>query len=188
MFDRAINNPVGKRNDYDAKRYAGVLKLVKEKSKWGETTNGISRGVSAYFCHNSYVAQVVEVVLENNQPKKNEKIVEILHKAIQIQISNQDLAYSLMEVAVISKVKGVTSAKTLDKIPVTGGTYTVTYTGDNTVNDITVEEILTPQVNYDRCGTMTQLNDSLYIGDLHNDLDMLDLQPYANLVYMKWYS
>mgnify|MGYP000740078664 FL=1 len=113
---------------------------------------------------------------------------DVADKAIQIQISNQDLAYSLMEVAVISKVKGVTSAKTLDKIPVTGGTYTVTYTGDNTVNDITVEEILTPQVNYDRCGTMTQLNDSLYIGDLHNDLDMLDLQPYANLVDMKWYS
>lgn len=69
LFERAINNPVGEENDYDAERYAGVLKLVKEKSNWGQDTPGVYRGVSAYFCHNSYVAQVVDVVVENNQPK-----------------------------------------------------------------------------------------------------------------------
>lgn len=69
LFDRAINNPVGEKNDYDAERYAGVLKLVKEKSNWGQDMPGVSRGVSAYFCHNSYVAQVVDVVMENNKPK-----------------------------------------------------------------------------------------------------------------------
>lgn len=69
LFDRAIEKPVGENNDYDAKRYAGVLRLVKEKSGWGKETPGVFRGISAYFCHNSYVAQVVDVVLENNQPK-----------------------------------------------------------------------------------------------------------------------
>lgn len=69
LFDRAINNPVGEKNDYEAERYAGVLKLVKEKSNWGQNTPGVYRGVSAYFCHNSYVAQVVDVVIENDQPK-----------------------------------------------------------------------------------------------------------------------
>lgn len=69
LFDRAINDPVGENNDYDAERYAGVLKLVREKSNWGTETPGVYRGVSAYFCHNSYVAQVVDVVMENNQPK-----------------------------------------------------------------------------------------------------------------------
>ncbi len=61
LFDRAIKNPVGKDNNYDAERYAGVLKLVKEKSNWGTKTPGIHRGVSAYFCHNSYVAQVLDM-------------------------------------------------------------------------------------------------------------------------------
>ena len=56
LLDRAIKNPVGENNDYDAERYTGVLKLVKEKSKWGDPSNNTSRGVSAYFCHNSYVA------------------------------------------------------------------------------------------------------------------------------------
>ena len=68
LFDRAIKNPVGEKNDYDAERYAGVLKLVKEKAGWGKDMPGVFRGVSAYFCHNSYVAQVVDVVMENNKP------------------------------------------------------------------------------------------------------------------------
>ncbi len=69
LFDKAINNPVGNDNDYEAERYAGVLKLVKEKSGWGKDMPGVYRGVSAYFCHNSYVAQVVDVVMDNGNPK-----------------------------------------------------------------------------------------------------------------------
>jgi len=68
LFDRAINDPVGEKNDYDAARYAGVLKLVKEKANWGADTPGVHRGVSAYYCHNSYVAQVVDMVMENDKP------------------------------------------------------------------------------------------------------------------------
>ena len=67
LFDRAINNPVGERNDYDPERYAGVLRLVKEKSGWGNETPGVYRGVSAYYCHNSYVAQVVDVEKEDDK-------------------------------------------------------------------------------------------------------------------------
>jgi CO/xanthine dehydrogenase Mo-binding subunit len=69
LFDRAINNPVGEKHDYEAERYAGVLKLVKEKSNWGETKQGVYRGVAAYFCHSTYVAEVVDLVMENGEPK-----------------------------------------------------------------------------------------------------------------------
>lgn len=69
LFDKAKNNPVGEKNDYDAERYAGVLKLVKEKSNWGATEEGVYRGVSAYYCHNSYVAQVLDVAIEDGTPK-----------------------------------------------------------------------------------------------------------------------
>jgi isoquinoline 1-oxidoreductase beta subunit len=68
LLARAKTNPVGERNDYDADRYAGVLQLVKEKSNWGQTKKGVSRGVSAYFCHASYAAQVVDITMENNMP------------------------------------------------------------------------------------------------------------------------
>jgi isoquinoline 1-oxidoreductase beta subunit len=69
LFDRAIKDPVGEENDYDAERYAGVLKLVREKAGWGKETPGVYRGVSAYYCHNSYVAQVVDIVMKDNKPK-----------------------------------------------------------------------------------------------------------------------
>lgn len=69
LFDRAINDPVGEAYEYDAERYAGVLKMVKEKSNWGEEKPGVYRGVAAYFCHQSYVAQVMDIVIENNAPR-----------------------------------------------------------------------------------------------------------------------
>ncbi|MBA09595.1 MAG: isoquinoline 1-oxidoreductase [Flavobacteriaceae bacterium] len=69
LFNRAQHNPVGDNYDYDAERYAGVLKLIKEKSNWGEKKPGIFRGVAAYFCHASYVAEVVDLILVNGQPK-----------------------------------------------------------------------------------------------------------------------
>ncbi|MBU3821668.1 molybdopterin-dependent oxidoreductase [Flavobacteriaceae bacterium XHP0103] len=69
LFDRAINNPVGGRHEYEAERYAGVLKLVKEKSNWGETKPGVHRGVAAYFCHSTYVAEVIDLVMEDGEPK-----------------------------------------------------------------------------------------------------------------------
>src|SRR6056297_20417 len=70
LFDRAINNPVGdpEKNDYDPERYAGVLKLVKEKSNWGSET-AKARGVAAYYCHNSYVAQVLELEDGGDMPR-----------------------------------------------------------------------------------------------------------------------
>ncbi|WP_209402703.1 molybdopterin cofactor-binding domain-containing protein [Pseudozobellia sp. WGM2] len=70
LFDRAIKDPVGdpEKNDYDPERYAGVLKLVKEKSNWSNSGDK-ARGVSAYYCHNSYVAQVLDLTMNNNQPK-----------------------------------------------------------------------------------------------------------------------
>ena len=51
LLERAMKNPVGEKNDYEADRYAGVLQLVRTKSNWGEELKGVYRGVSAYFCH-----------------------------------------------------------------------------------------------------------------------------------------
>jgi isoquinoline 1-oxidoreductase subunit beta len=77
LFDKAKKSPVGKDNDYDADRYAGVLREVKEKSNWANPPANVHRGVSAYFCHNSYVAQVVDMVVENGKP-----VVQKIHAAV----------------------------------------------------------------------------------------------------------
>jgi CO/xanthine dehydrogenase Mo-binding subunit len=67
LLRRAQTNPVGENNEYEADRYAGVLELVREKSGWRDSSSG-PRGVSAYFCHNTYAAQVVDVTIENGKP------------------------------------------------------------------------------------------------------------------------
>jgi isoquinoline 1-oxidoreductase beta subunit len=68
LLERAKTNPVGSGNRYEADRYIGVLKLVREKSGWGKETPNIHRGVSLYFAHGSYVAQVLDLTIENGRP------------------------------------------------------------------------------------------------------------------------
>ncbi|MCM8569269.1 molybdopterin-dependent oxidoreductase [Gramella jeungdoensis] len=68
MLERAKTDPVGENNDYDASRYAGVIKLARDKAKWGKESSEMSRGVSAYYCHNSYVAQILDMSMKDNQP------------------------------------------------------------------------------------------------------------------------
>jgi len=93
LLKRATEDPVGENNDYEAERYAGVLELVKEKSNWGQNDSGLHRGVSAYFCHQSYVAQVLDIVMENDKP-----IVQKVTAAIDCGIViNPDAAANLSE-------------------------------------------------------------------------------------------
>ena len=67
LLERAGSNPVGEKNDYDPVRYAGVLKLARDKSGW-QTKGDRSMGVSAYFCHNSYCANVIELSMDGSKP------------------------------------------------------------------------------------------------------------------------
>jgi isoquinoline 1-oxidoreductase beta subunit len=68
MLKRAQNDPVGENNDYDAARYAGVLEVVRDKAGWDNGSSTSSRGVAAYYCHNSYVAQILDMNLKDNEP------------------------------------------------------------------------------------------------------------------------
>lgn len=100
LLERAAKSPVGKNNDYEAERYAGVLKLVKEKSKWGTNTGKVARGVSAYFCHNSYVAQVLDLEMKNNKP-----VVEKVYAAVDCGIVvNPDAAANMSEGGIVDGI------------------------------------------------------------------------------------
>lgn len=101
LLARAKENPVGKNNEYDADRYAGVLKLVKEKSGWNNPENRkYSRGVAAYFCHNSYAAHVVDIVKKDGQP-----YVERVTSAVDCGVViNPDAAINMVQGAVVDGI------------------------------------------------------------------------------------
>ncbi len=100
LLERAKTDPVGERNDYDPARYAGVLELVREKSDWTKRSQGVHRGVSAYFCHNSYVAEVVDLVMTDNAPKV-EKVTAAIDCGI---VVNKDAAVNMAEGAIIDGI------------------------------------------------------------------------------------
>lgn len=56
------------RIEYSAERLQDVLKLAVAKSGYGTPKDGVFQGVSAYYCHNTHVAEVADVVMEGNQP------------------------------------------------------------------------------------------------------------------------
>lgn len=100
LLERTKNNPVGTDNDYDPDRYAGVLKLVREKSKWNDDAGNIHRGVSAYFCHNTYVAEVLDLVMMDNAP-----VVEKVYAAVDCGIViNPDAAINMSEGGIVDGI------------------------------------------------------------------------------------
>lgn len=56
------------RIQYSAERLQDVLKLAVEKSMYREPKEGVFQGVCAYYCHNTHVAEVADVVMEGDQP------------------------------------------------------------------------------------------------------------------------
>ena len=100
MLQKAMDNPVGENNDYDPKRYAEVLRLLKEKSGWASSSSGTHNGMAAYYCHNSYAAQVLEMKMENGKPKVT-KVVSAVDCG---RIINPDAAKNLCEGAVVDGI------------------------------------------------------------------------------------
>jgi len=77
-----------------------VLGLVREAANWGENQQGVHRGVAAYCCHDSYVAQVLDIVMENNKP-----VVQKVTSAIDCGIViNPDAATNLAEGGVVDGI------------------------------------------------------------------------------------
>ena len=53
---------------YSPERLEGVINLVVEKSGYRTPKEGVYQGFCAYYCHNTHVAEVADVVIENNKP------------------------------------------------------------------------------------------------------------------------
>jgi len=57
------------RIQYSPGRMQECIKLVTDKANWGNAAEGVYQGISAYYSHNTHVAEIAEVVMENGAPK-----------------------------------------------------------------------------------------------------------------------
>ena len=53
---------------YSPERLEGVINLVKEKSNWGQSESHVYQGFASYYCHNTHVAEVAEIIIEMGVP------------------------------------------------------------------------------------------------------------------------
>ncbi|MFT4532939.1 MAG: isoquinoline 1-oxidoreductase beta subunit [Saprospiraceae bacterium] len=53
--------------EYSPARMQECIKLVTEKAGWGKQSQGTYQGISAYYSHNTHVAEIADVVMENRE-------------------------------------------------------------------------------------------------------------------------
>ncbi|UAM97924.1 molybdopterin-dependent oxidoreductase [Polaribacter litorisediminis] len=63
-----VKGTTDKRIQYSGQRMEDVIKLVREKAHWGETSEGVFQGFSAYYSHNTHVAEIADIVLKDGFP------------------------------------------------------------------------------------------------------------------------
>lgn len=63
-----VKNTNDKRIEYSGKRMQETIKLVAEKAGWGKVKEGVYQGFSAYYSHNTHVAEIAEVKLKDGVP------------------------------------------------------------------------------------------------------------------------
>lgn len=71
LLEKAVRNPVGNLG-YEPEKLTGVIRLAVEKGNWGKREEGVHQGFSAYYAHNSYVAEIADI-LKNGEGMKMKK-------------------------------------------------------------------------------------------------------------------
>jgi isoquinoline 1-oxidoreductase beta subunit len=63
-----VKGTTDERIEYSPQRLEDVIHLVVDKSGYRNPKPGVFQGFCAYYCHNTHVAEVADVVIENNTP------------------------------------------------------------------------------------------------------------------------
>lgn len=65
------------RIEYSASRMKETIRLAAEKGNWGNVAAEVYQGFSAYYSHNTHVAEVVDITLKNGFPKVEKVTVAV---------------------------------------------------------------------------------------------------------------
>ena len=65
---KKVDAEADERIQYSPERMIKVIEKAVEKSGWGNAPKGVYQGFVNYYCHNSHVAEVADVEIENGTP------------------------------------------------------------------------------------------------------------------------
>jgi hypothetical protein len=112
----------------------------------------------------------------------------VTDKSIVLDVTGLDESYDFIQVAMVAKTGGIyQSPQLLEEMSIVGPNLRMVYTGSELTTPSTLENVLIPQAYYSRVGTMTQLNDYLYLGDL-DSAPAVNMQPWVNNIKVRWKS
>lgn len=76
LLENAKNN-LDENIQYSPERMIKTIELAAEKADWGNNKSGVFQGFSAYYSHNTHVAEVAEVVMDKDIPRVTRVIVAV---------------------------------------------------------------------------------------------------------------
>lgn len=145
----------------------------------GSSTNWLSL-TNPVIVYDGSVADTYNVV-DGSKPGIN------AGKSIGMTLSNVDVRYAKIKMAVVKKIDGIITAEDVSSFVITDAVTRVVYTGDEVTTDLLLEEILADRAIFDRIKSMKILNDRLYLGNV-SQTNITDYQQYANNIALKWYG
>jgi len=63
-----VKGTTDERIQYSPERLQGVIHRVVKESNYGKSSNDIYQGFAVYYCHNTHVAEVADIVMDNGVP------------------------------------------------------------------------------------------------------------------------
>ena len=63
-----VKGTTDERIEYSPERLQGVIKRVVKESGYGNSAEGTYQGLAVYYCHNTHVAEVADIIMDNGLP------------------------------------------------------------------------------------------------------------------------
>ncbi|MDC6350702.1 hypothetical protein PP178_03995 [Zeaxanthinibacter sp. PT1] len=107
-------------------------------------------------------------------------------KSIKLSFTDTDSRYKSMEIIAVRKINSTLEAFVVAERP-SGSDFEFTYRGNENHEEVSLEEVLVPEMIYDYSKTLTLHDNRLFRGNLKSDAAKdFNYQPYANDIYVDW--
>jgi hypothetical protein len=106
-------------------------------------------------------------------------------KSVSFSLTNVDTRFDKINLAILSINDGIITASSIKDVPIVTSNLNVVYTGTETVQTLTLEEVIIKNPLYTKAKVLAAHQDRLYLGNLETEED-ISLQEVANGVSINY--